>query len=57
MVPSEGVPTDVYVVLRVYHLQKEGTPPKFAAYVDPWTMYLEDKLRFMAVDKYVVTPS
>ncbi|PMD48990.1 hypothetical protein L207DRAFT_505973 [Hyaloscypha variabilis F] len=51
---SDSIPTDVYVILRVYDLEKE-TSPGFTAYVDPWTMYMKRELNFMARDTFMVT--
>jgi hypothetical protein len=50
---SGRIPTDVYIVLRVYNLEKE-TDPGFTAYVDPWAMYMNWELSFMARDDFVV---
>lgn len=56
MIPSSGVPSNIYVIFRVYDLQKTGSKPDFAIYVDPWAMHLEKRLLFRAWDKYSVTP-
>jgi hypothetical protein len=53
---SNSIPTDVYVILRVYDLEKD-TGPGFTAYVDPWAMYMNRQLSFMAQDVFVVTPN
>jgi hypothetical protein len=52
------VPTDVYIVLRVYNLsQMEAMPGLlFKVYVDPWALYLGGGLNFTALDKYAITP-
>ncbi|KAH6668745.1 hypothetical protein B0J14DRAFT_518033 [Halenospora varia] len=52
---SNLVPKDVYVVIRVFNLDRE-TNPGFTAYVDPWAMYLARELDFLAQDIYSVTP-
>jgi hypothetical protein len=52
---SNLVPKDVYVVIRVFNLDRE-TNPGFTAYVDPWAMYLARELDFLAQDNYSVTP-
>lgn len=52
---SQIVPENVYVVLRVYNLERE-TKPSFTAYVDPWAMYLARELNFLACETYSVTP-
>jgi hypothetical protein len=44
----------VYVVIRVFNLDRE-TSPGFTAYVDPWAMYLDRELDFLAQDNYSVT--
>jgi len=49
------VPKNVYVVIRVYNLDKE-TNPDFTAYVGPWAMYLGRELNFLARENYSVTP-
>jgi hypothetical protein len=51
---SNRIPTDVYVVLRVYNLEKDNSPG-FTAYVDPWAMYMNWELSFMARDDFMVT--
>ena len=56
MIPSSGVPSNVYVIFRVYDLQQIGSKPNFTIYVDPWAMYLEKRLLLRAWDKYMVTP-
>jgi hypothetical protein len=53
---SDTVPENVYVVIRVYNLEKE-TEPGFTAYVDPWAMYLRSELSFLARENYAVTPN
>jgi hypothetical protein len=53
---SNLVPKDVYVVIRVFNLDRE-TNPGFAAYIDPWAMYLARELDFLAQDNYSVTPN
>lgn len=52
---SNLVPKDVYVVIRVFNLDRE-TNPGFKAYIDPWAMYLARELDFLAQDNYSVTP-
>lgn len=49
------VPKNVYVVIRVYNLDKETTPG-FTIYVDPWAMYLARELDFLARENYSVIP-
>jgi hypothetical protein len=51
---SNQIPKNVYVVVRVFNLDKE-TSPGFTAYVDPWAMYLARELDFLAQDIYSVT--
>lgn len=53
---SDRVPENVYVIIRVYNLEKESETG-FTAYVDPWAMYLTRKLSFLARENYVVTPN
>lgn len=55
--PRNACPSDVYIVLRVYNLNQPSATPGFKVYMDPWALYLEGGLNFMAVDKYAVTPS
>jgi hypothetical protein len=43
------------VILSFYDLQEPGSTPRFVAYVDPWSMYLQQSLTLRAWDKYVVT--
>ena len=52
---ESSIPTDVYVILRVYNLEKE-TAPGFTAYVDPWAMYMNQELSVMARENFMVTP-
>lgn len=48
------VPENVYVVIRVYNLERQ-TAPGFAICVDPWGMYLRRQLNIVARGDYAVT--
>jgi len=49
-------PKDVYIVLRVFWLRHEKQRADFVVYVDPWQMFLDNRLDFRAMDKWMVTP-
>jgi hypothetical protein len=53
--PRNACPSDVYIVLRVYNLNQPSVTPGFKVYMDPWALYLDGGLNFVAVDKYAVT--
>jgi hypothetical protein len=46
----------VYAIIRVYSLEVEETTPGFTVYADPWALYLEGELDFLARENYSVTP-
>jgi len=54
--PAIGNPEDVYIVLRVFGLRHETKRADFVVYVDPWQMFLDERLEFRAMDKWMVTP-
>ena len=47
---------NVYIVVRVYNLEKD-TAPGFTMYLDPWSMYMNRELTFMARDIFIVSPT
>jgi hypothetical protein len=53
---SDKIPTNVYVLLRVYNLEKENLAG-FTAYADSWAMYMNWELSFKAVDIFMVKPN
>ncbi|KAN0099174.1 hypothetical protein V8E51_012949 [Hyaloscypha variabilis] len=48
------IPENVYVVIRVYNLDRPMTPG-FTVYLDPWAMYMKSELRLQAQGGYFVT--
>lgn len=56
MLSNVGIPTDVYIILRVYNIDQVGGMTTFQMYIDPWGLYLERRLIMTAPDGYSITP-
>jgi sulfate adenylyltransferase subunit 1 (EFTu-like GTPase family) len=52
-----AITKDIYVIVRVFDLNTETKKERMHLYVDPWRLYLEQKLSLEARDCFAVSPA